>query len=99
MEVDLTAYLISIVDVPDPKRYNVYKRDLANIVARHGGEYLVQGGEVEVIEGDWKPNRVALLRFPDRTAIRAFFDDPDYEPLRKLRQLIGKSQMVAVDGV
>ena len=95
----MSAYLISIVDVPDPKRYEVYKRDLAKIIARHGGEYLVRGGEIEVMEGDWKPNRVVMVRFPNREAIHAFFDDPDYEPLRKLRQLIGKSQMIAVDGV
>jgi uncharacterized protein (DUF1330 family) len=77
----------------------VYKRDVAKIIARHGGEYLVRGGEFEVIDGDWQPARLVLLRFPDRKAIHAFLDDPDYLPLRNLRKLIAKSHVIAVDGV
>ncbi len=95
----MSAYLIIDVDVPDPKRYEVYKRDVVAIVARHGGEYLVRGGEFEVIEGDWRPTRLVLFRFPDRKAIHAFLDDPDYQPLRNLRHLIAKSRLIAVDGV
>ena len=95
----MSAYLISDVDIPNPKRYEVYKRDVLKIVARHGGEYLVRGGEFEVIEGDWKPARIVLIRFPDRAAIHAFLNDPDYVPLRNLRNLIAKSRMIAVDGV
>jgi uncharacterized protein (DUF1330 family) len=95
----MSAYLIGDIEVPDPKRYEVYKRDLAAIVARHGGEYLVRGGEFEVIEGDWKPVRLVLFRFPDRKAIHAFLDDPDYQPLRNLREIIAKTRLIAVDGV
>ena len=95
----MSAYLIFDVDIPNPKRYEVYKRDVAKIIARHGGEYLVRGGEFEVIDGDWQPARLVLLRFPDRKAIHAFLDDPDYLPLRNLRKLIAKSHVIAVDGV
>jgi uncharacterized protein (DUF1330 family) len=95
----MSAYLIGDIEVPDLKRYEVYRRDLAAIVARHGGEYLVRGGEFEVIEGDWQPVRLFLFRFPDRKAIHAFLDDPDYQPLRKLRGLIAKTRLIAVDGI
>ena len=95
----MSAYLIIDVDIPNPKRYEVYKRDVVKVIARHGGEYLVRGGEFEVIEGDWQPARLVLLRFPDRAAIHAFLIDPDYVPLRNLRNLIAKSRMIAVDGV
>ena len=95
----MSAYLIFDVDIPNPKRYEVYKRDVLKILARHGGEYLVKGGEFEVLEGDWQPVRLVLLRFPDRAAIHAYLNDPDYVPLRTLRNLLAKSHMIAVDGV
>jgi uncharacterized protein (DUF1330 family) len=95
----MSAYLIGDISIPDPKRYEVYKRDLAAIVARHGGEYLARYGDFEVLEGDWQPTRLVLFRFPSRQAIRDFLDDPDYRPLRDLRQIIGKTRLIAVDGI
>jgi hypothetical protein len=54
----MTAYMIMDIDVLDPLRYEAYKRDVPRLVEKHGGEYLVRGGEFEVIEGDWNPVRL-----------------------------------------
>ena len=69
------------------------------LIARHGGEYLVRGGAHQVLEGSWQPTRLVLFRFPDRAAIRAFLDDPDYAPLKALRQRSASADLVAVDGI
>ena len=95
----MTAYLIVDIDVRDGTAYEAYKRDVPALVARHGGEYLVRGGEHEVVEGSWTPHRLVLFRFPDRAAIRAFLADPDYTPLKALRQRIAVTDAVAVDGI
>ena len=95
----MAAYLICDVDIHDKERYEAYKRDVPAIIARHGGEYLVRGGEHEVIEGDWTPVRIVLFKFPNRAAIHAFFADPAYKPLAALRHQIAASSLVAVDGI
>ena len=95
----MPAYLIVDVDLRDSAAYEAYKRDVPALIARHGGEYLVRGGEHEVLEGDWRPHRLVLFRFPDRAAIRAFIADPDYAPLKALRQRIASTDAVAVDGI
>jgi uncharacterized protein (DUF1330 family) len=95
----MTAYLIVDIAIKDPARYEDYKRAVPALIARHGGEYLVRGGEFEVLEGDWRPTRLVLFRFPDRTSIRAFFADPDYRPWAELRHAIADSSLVAVDGL
>ena len=95
----MSAYLIVDVDLHDAKAYDAYKRDVPALIARHGGEYLVRGGEFEIIEGDWRPTRLVLLRFPDRKAIRAFMSDPEYKPLVALRHTAATSCLVAVDGI
>ena len=95
----MSAYLICDVDIRDKERYETYKRDVPAIISRHGGEYLVRGGEHEVIEGHWNPARIVLFKFPDRAAIRAFFADPAYAPLAALRHEIAESSLVAVDGL
>ncbi len=95
----MSAYLIGDVNIRDKERYEIYKRDVPALVAKHGGEYLVRGGQHEVIEGDWSPTRLVLFRFPDRAAIHAFFADPAYRPLAELRHAIAESRLVAVDGI
>ena len=59
----------------------------------------MSGGASEVHEGDWNPQRLVVIRFPDRDAIRAFLNDPEYLPLAALRKAAGDGNLVAVDGV
>jgi uncharacterized protein (DUF1330 family) len=95
----MTAYLIVELDVHDPEGFNDYRARVPALIKKHGGEYIVRGGESEVIEGSWRPKRLVIFRFPDRKATRAFFDDPDYAELKALRLRTSKGNIVAVDGV
>lgn len=95
----MPAYLIGDIAISDLAAYEEYKAKTPAIIARHGGEYLVRGGSHEILEGRWSPTRLVLLSFPDRDALHAFLDDPDYAPLKALRARIAKSDIVAVDGI
>jgi uncharacterized protein (DUF1330 family) len=95
----MPVYMIVDVDIADPAAYETYKAEVPALIARHGGEYLVRGGAHEVIEGTWNPTRLVLFRFPDRASVKAFIDDPDYAPLKALRQRISRGDIVMVDGI
>ena len=95
----MTAYMIVDVDVIDPEGYAKYKLKVPALIAKHGGEYLVRGGDFEVLEGDWQPNRLVLFSFPSRHAIHDFINDPAYAELKALRQSTASSSLVAVDGM
>jgi uncharacterized protein (DUF1330 family) len=93
------AYLIANIEVNDVSAYEDYKAAVPPILKKHGGEYIVRGGWWEAFEGDWRPSRLIILRFPDLRAIRAFLDDPEYAPWKTLRQNIAKTEMIGVEGV
>ena len=95
----MVAYIIIDLDVHDNAAFEGYQKAVPAFIAKHGGQFLVRGGQFEVIEGDWRPHRLVVLRFPDRAAIRAFFLDPEFESLTKLRWQSAKTNIVAVDGV
>jgi len=95
----MPAYLIAVVEVHDAERYREYIERVPALIEKHGGRYLVRGGRMEVLEGDWSPPRIAIIEFPSRDAAHAFFADPDYEPYRRLRQAVTTSDLVLVDGV
>jgi uncharacterized protein (DUF1330 family) len=95
----MPAYVIVDIQVRDAERYETYKHAVPKLIAKHGGEYLVRGGESEVLEGAWQPGRLVVFRFPSRAAIRGFFNDPEYAPLKALRREAAQCSIVAVDGV
>ena len=95
----MAAYLLVDLDIHDQDGFQEYRSRVPEYIAKHGGEYLVRGGEFEVIEGDWTPNRLVLFRFPDRQAIRNFFADPDYAKIAEIRFRTSRTSAVAVDGV
>jgi uncharacterized protein (DUF1330 family) len=95
----MPAYMIVDLDVKDATAYEEYKARVPALIARHGGEYLVRGGAHEVLEGKWQPHRLVMFRFPDKAAVHAFMDDPDYLPLKKLRQSVAETDCVVVQGV
>ena len=57
----MPAYILVDIDVLDAARYEDYKRLASASIAAHGGKYLIRGGAVEVLDGDWEPNRFVVL--------------------------------------
>jgi len=95
------AYLVVEMKITDPEQYKRYMAAAPATVKAYGGEYIVRGGKHEVLEGDWNPARVALLRFPSYEQAKAFYELGDYgtkvKPLRA-----GATEyfnMVLVEGV
>jgi uncharacterized protein (DUF1330 family) len=95
----MAVYVIVNINIKDLPAYDPYKAGAPALVRKHGGEYLARGGAMEVLEGDWIPNRLAILKFPDIAAAKALLSDPDYQPLKALRHSIADTQMVAVEGL
>ena len=94
----MAAYLVVDCKVTDASRYEDYKRLAQVAVARHGGRYLVRGGETVVLEGGWQPNRIVVLEFPSLEEARAFYDSPEYAAARVARKGSAQMNMVAVAG-
>jgi uncharacterized protein (DUF1330 family) len=95
----MPAYLIVDLIVHDPERYKTYIQEVPMFIQKHGGVYIVRGGEHEVIEGNWKPNRLVIMQFPNRQAIRNFFADPGYQYLSALRKEVASTNAIAIDGL
>ena len=80
------AYLFVNVDIRAEPAYDTYQMGgVGPLIRNHGGEAMIRGGACEVFEGDWRPSRFVLIRFPNLDAIQASLDDPDYRPFKELR--------------
>ena len=56
------------------------------MVEHYGGRYLVRGGEVSTMVGDWRPERIVLVEFETIDLVQEFFASPEYQALVPLRQ-------------
>ena len=94
----MTAYYIGEHIITDPEAFDFYLSKVIPIIERAGGRYLTKSGSQEILEGDWKPNRVVIIEFPDLATARSWYDSPEYRPLIALRQKAATDVMMVVDG-
>lgn len=96
----MPAWVIGWLDAGDWKWLREYAPPTARLIAKHGGVYRVRGGEPEQLEGERPlPDAFVVLEFPTREAARAWYGDPDYGPLTRLRQAHARTALVLVDGI
>ena len=94
-----SAYVIANVTVNNPAAYEEYRRLSSIAMQAHGAEVCVRGGKIDVLEGDWSPSRLVILKFPSTEKARAFYDSSEYDAARKARESIAVMRMVVVEGV
>jgi uncharacterized protein (DUF1330 family) len=95
----MPAYVVVDIAVHDPKGYEEYKRLAPPAVAAYGGKYLVRGGKVEVLEGDWTPSRLVILEFPELEQARKWLNSVEYRPARSLRHKTAVTKMIVAEGI
>ena len=94
-----SAYIIANVTVTNPEQYNEYRK-LSTIATQvHGAEFCARGGAVEVLEGDWTPDRVVILKFPSLEQAKSYYHSVEYTAAIKARQGASVMRMVVVEGV
>ena len=65
----MAAYcLFDNLEVVDGLKMEEYKARVATVVQRYGGRYLVRGGKVELMEGQWRPSFPVMIEFPESRA-------------------------------
>jgi uncharacterized protein (DUF1330 family) len=94
----MPAYIVVEVQVHDTQRYEDYKAMVPPSLAAYDGRFLVRGGKVETLEGDWSPKRFVVVEFPSVERAKAWWNSPEYEGAKKLRQATATTQMIVVEG-
>jgi uncharacterized protein (DUF1330 family) len=95
----MSAYVVVEIEVLDKDRYETYKQMVPPTLAPYGGRFLVRGGEVETLEGDWSPKRFVILEFPSAERAKAWWASGEYAEAKALRQATARTQMICVTGV
>jgi uncharacterized protein (DUF1330 family) len=94
------AYLVVESSISDPEKFKHYMAAAPVAVKEFLGDYLVRGGRMQVLEGDWHPPRLTVLRYPSFDQAVAMYNSAAYTQARALRDgATACFNMVVVEGV
>lgn len=94
----MTAYMVAQVDVTDPVAYDEYKAQVPATLVPFGGQFIVRGGPIDVLEGEMPFGRVAVIRFPSMEQLKDWHASVEYAGPKALRQAASKGLLVALEG-
>ena len=95
----MAAYVIADVKIEDPVRYADYRKMVPATIAAYGGRFIARGGRTEVLEGEWRPNRVVIIEFESVERAKEWWASEEYRAARELRQRTSTGSLIVVEGV
>lgn len=94
----MSAFVIANVDVHDPKAYEAYRSRTLETIERHGGRFIIRGGDIDVLEGTPGIHRLVVIEFPDKATARRWYDSPEYQAIIPLRTSASTGALCVIEG-
>lgn len=81
----MSVYVIAQISITDRAAYNRYQSRFLDVFRKFKGELLAADEKPEVVEGEWRREKVVLMKFPDKAAFEEWAYSPEYEEIVKDR--------------
>jgi uncharacterized protein (DUF1330 family) len=94
----MPAYVIVDIQIHDPAGYDEYRKVVGASLARYGGKFVVRGGTIDVLEGNWKPKRIVILEFDSAARAREWYDSEEYRVPKQMRMRASSASLIVVEG-
>ena len=95
----MAAYVISDVRVRDQDAFKIYRTRAAESISKQGGKYLVRGGDIQTLEGEWAPSTIIIVEFPSLEQARSWYASPDYASALEVRDKALTRNLILVDDI
>jgi len=95
----MAAYFVVELDIANMAAMESYRAAVPATLAQYGGRFLARGGATELIEGGPEPKRIVILEFTDATAIKRWYNSPEYQKILPGRLANSTGRAFIVEGV
>jgi uncharacterized protein (DUF1330 family) len=96
--VPVQGYIIANVEIHDEAAYEAYRTHVPATIEAYGGRFVVRGGPIERLEGDWEPSRIVVLEFPSVERAREWWASEEYREPKALRQAASTGTLLLLQG-
>lgn len=94
----MPVYMIIEIEIKDEELYAEYVEKVREVVVKHGGRYLVRGGQVTPLSGNWNPERIIIIEFETLDHLKRCFGSEEYRELAPLREKSTLGKSIVVEG-
>lgn len=94
----MAAYLVMQITITDEEHWGKYRDAVMPLLARFGGRRMTKGEGLELLEGRDDGRRIVMFEFASMEAVHAFWDSPEYGPVKELRRDAATLEAWAVAG-
>lgn len=91
-------FLVDVLAIKDAAKMERYRAQVAPVVEKFGGRYIVIGGPFQVVEGSYQPTFPVIIEFPSMEHARRWYDSEEYRELKALRLAATVSNAFFMDG-
>lgn len=95
----MSAYMVISVTPEDEDKMRDYESRTLDVVARYGGRPIARDTDCFVLEADRRPAIGVIIEFPDKQAVRDFYESEEYRPLKEFRHTFATASALVVAGV
>lgn len=81
----MPAFFVATVSVKDADKFQDYAQKAGATFAAHGGELVLRGKAEAALAGALAHHAVGIVRFPNLSALQAWFQSEAYQALIPLR--------------
>lgn len=92
----MSAFVIIDLEVHDPALMARYEEQAIALLEKYNARPVVRNFDAELYEGERRPSWLVVLEFPNKETVRAFYDSPEYQPMKQLRWKAAKSKSIVV---
>ncbi|MFN8607527.1 MAG: DUF1330 domain-containing protein [Vulcanimicrobiota bacterium] len=95
----MKIYILAQLKFTDMEAYQRYLKQFPAIFQRFDARVLASDTRPEVLEGDWRKDKVVLLEFASDEEARRFETDPDYQRIAQDRRAGAEAIILRVRGL
>ena len=78
----MSVYALVELEIKNMDGMGPYMTAVSDTIARHGGKYLVRGGNTEIVEGGLGQYPVkVILEFPSMAAAKGWYNSAEYQAI------------------
>ena len=92
-------FFFDVVKINDRKKLEQYRSKVLATVDKYEGRYLLIGGPLKLIAGNWKPTFPVIIEFPTQAQAYQWYDSKEYAPLKTLRMEAAEVNAVFMQGL
>ena len=94
----MSSYFIALIDIHDPLRYEQYLAGFDQVFSKFKGKVIAVEDNPRILEGNWPVGRTVVIKFPDDSELRKWYDSDEYQNLARIRKEASIASIAIITG-